>query len=181
MMATSAVPGEMPVNLNEARSWLRMGATTDDAVVAQLVRAATNICEAFIGQWLIVRAAEEVVPLAGKPVVLCVRPVVGVDGVTLLSPQGETVLPDDRYGAVIGRDGTARITVHEPGEAARVRIAYRAGIAEDANGIPEAIRQGVIRMTQHLHDARDGEGAAPPAVIAALWKPWRRVTLGSGR
>lgn len=180
-MATSAVPGEMPVNLNEARGWLRMGATTDDAVVAQLVRAATNICEAFVGQWLIVRAAEEVVPLAGKMVVLGVRPVVAVDGVTLLSPQGETVLPDDRYSAVIGRDGTARITIHEPGEAARVRIACRAGIAEDANGVPEAIRQGIIRMTQHLHAARDGEGAPPPAMIAALWQPWRRVTLGSGR
>ena len=33
---------------------------------------------------------------------------------------------------------------------------YRAGIAAEANGIPEAIRQGIVRMTQHLHDARDG-------------------------
>ena len=49
-MTESPVPGEAPVSLNEARGWLRLGATIDDAVVAGLVRAATNICEAFIGQ-----------------------------------------------------------------------------------------------------------------------------------
>src|SRR3546814_3342888 len=54
-------------------------------------------------------------------------------------------------------------SVHDPGGAARVRVAYRAGMAEGANGVPEAIRQGIVRMTQHLHDARDGTGAGPPA------------------
>ena len=63
-MAESLVPGGAPVSLNEARSWLRLGATIDDAVVAGLVRAATSVCEAFIGRWLIVRAGEEILPLA---------------------------------------------------------------------------------------------------------------------
>ena len=81
----------------------------------------------------------------------------------------------------IGRDGTAHVTVNRPGDAERVRVAYRAGIAEGPNGVPEAIRQGIVRMTQHLHEARDGPGEAPPAMIAALWQPWRRRTLGGGR
>ena len=50
-MAESLVPGGAPVSLNEARGWLRLGATIDDAVVAGLVRAATSVCEAFIGRW----------------------------------------------------------------------------------------------------------------------------------
>ena len=57
----------------------------------------------------------------------------------------------------------------------------RPALAEGANDIPEAIRQGIVRMTQHLHDARDGADEAPPAAIAALWQPWRRLTLGGGR
>ena len=40
MMAESLLPGEAPVSLNEARGWLRLGATIDDAVIAGLVRAA---------------------------------------------------------------------------------------------------------------------------------------------
>ena len=185
-MTTSLLPGEAPVSLNEARGWLRLGATIDDAVVAGLVRAATNICEAFVGQWLVVRAAEEVLPMGGGPigagaVRLGVRPVVGVDAVTLLRDGGETVLAASDYRVTTARDGTAALAIDHPGDARRVRVAYRAGMADDANGIPEAIRQGIVRMTQHLHDTREGTGEAPPAMIAALWRPWRRLTLGSGQ
>jgi len=181
-MAESLLPGEAPVSLNEARCWLRLGATIDDAVVAGLVRAATSICEAFIGQWLIVRAGAEILSPTGGAFQPCARPIVGIDGVMLLSPGGgDVALDEDDYRTVIGRDGTARVTIEDLRDATRVRIAYRAGIAEGANGIPEAIRQGIVRMTQHLHDARDGAGAAPPAAIAALWQPWRRLTLGGGR
>lgn len=143
---------------------------------------ATFICEAFIGQWLVARAMEEELPLCARGVLLGMRPVVGVDEVILLSPAGaETVLGASEYHLAIGRDGTARLTIPAPGDAVRVRIAYRAGMAEGANGVPEAIRQGIVRMIQHLHDARDGTGEAPPAMIAALWQPWRRMSLGSGR
>ena len=182
MMAESLLPGEAPVSLNEARGWLRLGATIDDAVIAGLVRAATNICEAFIGQWLVVRAGEEEAPLPAERILLGARPVVAVDGVTLLSPDGsEQPLGEEAYRVTIARDGSACIMVLDPGDAARVRIAYRAGMAEGATGVPEALRQGIVRMTQHLHDARDGTGAGPPAAIAALWQPWRRLTLGGGR
>lgn len=182
MMAESLLPGEAPVSLNEARGWLRLGATIDDAVIAGLVRAATNICEAFIGQWLVVRAGEKEAPLPADRIPLGARPVVAIDGVTLLSPDGsEQPLGEDAYRVTIARDGSGCVAVNDPGEAARVRIAYRAGMAEGANGVPEAIRQGIVRMTQHLHDARDGAEAGPPAMIAALWQPWRRLTLGSAR
>lgn len=194
MMTASVWPGEPPVSLNEARGWLRMGTTADDAVVAQLVRAATSICEAFIGQWLIVRAAEEAVPLragaarpSGQPGArLSARPVTAVDGVTLILPDGsERAVGADGYRATIARDGTAHVAVHDAQGARAVRIAYRAGLAPGANAVPEAIRQGIVRMVQYLHEARDGAhegaGTAPPAAVAALWQPWRRLTLGSGR
>lgn len=178
----SRVPGDAAVSLNEARSWLRLGATIDDAVVAGLVRAATNICEAFIGQWLIVREGEEVLPIKRHLCQPGARPVVAIDAATLLLPGGgEAVLAATEYQLSVGGDGTARLTIADPRGAARVRVAYRAGIAAGTNDIPEAIRQGIVRMTQHLHDARDGAAAAPPAAIAALWQPWRRLTLGSGR
>jgi len=178
-MGGNMVPGEMPVSLTEARGWLRMGTTVDDAVVAQMIRAATNVCEAFIGRRLIVRAAEEEVALRAGVAQLSIRPVVGVDAVTLLTAaSGETVLEESDYRLTIGRDGTARVAPTAAGTAGRLRILYRAGLAVGANDIPEAIRQGIVRLVQHLHEARDGAGTAPPAAVAALWQPWRRVGLG---
>ena len=181
-MVESLSPGETPVSLNEARGWLRLGTTIDDAVIAGLVRAATNICEAFIGQWLMVRMGEEVGPLPADRILLGARPVVAVDSVILLSPDGsEQPLGEQAYRVTIARDGSACVAVADSADAVGARIIYRAGMAEGANGVPAASRQGIFRLTLHLHDARDGAGAAPPAAIAALWQPWRRVTLGSVR
>jgi uncharacterized phiE125 gp8 family phage protein len=180
MSAAGDVPAAVPLSLNEARGWLRLGSSADDAVVAGLVRAATNICEAFIGQWLIERAVEEVVPIGADGAVrLTARPVAAVEAVTLLAADGSaTALEPAEWRLTIGRDGTGRLAIERRGAAARARVAYRAGMATDANAIPEAIRQGIMRMTQHMHDARGDAGAAPPAVIAALWQPWRRIGLG---
>lgn len=164
-MTTSLWPGDAPVSLDEARGWLRMGAAIDDAVVAGLVRA-----------------AEETVPIGAGTLRLSVRPVVGVDAVVLLTDgNGEAVLAADDYRVTIARDGTARLTIDHPGDARRIRVAYRAGMADDVNRIPEAIRQGIVRMTQHLYDARDGTEAPPPAAVAALWQPWRLLGLGGRR
>lgn len=181
-MTMSLVPGESPVSLSEARGWLRMGAAVDDAVVGQLLRAATSICEAFVGQWLVRRSGTEVLPLIGSAVRLTVRPVVTVETVRLVAADGgETVVDSGDYRVSVAQDGSGRLTIDAPGAAERVRVTYRAGIADDGSGVPEAVRQGIVRMTQHLYDARDGKDPAPPAVIAALWQPWRVLSLGGGR
>src|SRR3546814_13225765 len=92
-------------------------------LIAGLVRAATNICEAFIGQWLVVRAGEEVAPLPAECIALRARPVVAVDGVVLVSQDGtESPLDEAAYRVTISRDGSACITVPDPGDAARVRV-----------------------------------------------------------
>ncbi len=182
-MTISLVPGDAPVSLTEARGWLRMGAASDDAVVGQLLRAATSVCEAFIGQWLVIRSGTETLPLCGGAARLTVRPVVAVDAVTLVAADGgEQLLGAEDYRLTVAPGGTGRVAVVAPGgSGAQVRVTYRAGMAENGTDVPEAIRQGVVRMTQHLYDARDGADAAPPAVIAALWQPWRVLSLGSGR
>lgn len=181
-MTTSLVPGEAPVSLDEARSWLRLGASTDDAAVAGLIRAAANICESFVGQWLVMREAEAVGTVTGGEIRLSVRPVVTVEAVTLLAAGGgESAVAEADLGLRLSSDGTGWLSIAGAGDGDRARIRYRAGMAADVNAIPEAIRHGILRMMQHLHGARDGETGAPPAMIAALWQPWRRVGLGSGR
>lgn len=47
----------------------------------------------------------------------------------------------------------------------------------DWSALPEALRHGVIRLAAHLYRDGDGAAAAPPAAVAALWRPWRRMRL----
>ena len=52
-----------------------------------------------------------------------------------------------------------------------------AGMASDGNGVPEPLRQGIVRLTAYLFNARDGSGGEPPAAVTALWRPYRRMRL----
>ena len=50
-------------------------------------------------------------------------------------------------------------------------------MALSQNGIPEPIRQGVLRLVAHLFAARDDGGGEMPAAVTALWRPYRRMRL----
>ncbi|WP_194955649.1 head-tail connector protein [Sphingopyxis solisilvae] len=183
VMVMSLVPGASPVSLNEARGWLRMGGASDDAVVEPLLRAATGICEAFVGQWLVQRSGSELVRVKQGAAWLSVRPVVAVDEVRMVAADdSETVLAVDEYRLSLAADGAGRVMIMPQHGAARVRVTYRAGMAAAGADVPEAIRHGIVRMAQHLYEARDGKDVPPPpAAIAALWQPWRVLRLGGGR
>jgi hypothetical protein len=44
------------------------------------------------------------------------------------------------------------------------------------DALPPPVAQGVVLLIAHLFADRDGT-AAPPAAVAALWRPWRRMRL----
>ncbi len=171
----------MPVSLEDARAWLRLGAMDEDALIERLIGAVTNICEAFTGQWLVVRAGEEMLMLQHRTARLVARPIAGVDAVAAIDAGGGETMLDEADYRVDVVEGAARVTVPGAAEGTRLRVAYRAGMAETAAEVPAAIRHGMLRMIQHLYEARDDAGRTPPAAVAALWQPWRRVTLGGGR
>ena len=74
------------------------------------------------------------------------------------------------------RRATAGCGCSAAGGARIVRVAYSAGLAAEAEALPEALRHGVVRLAAHLYTHRDREeGAGPPAAVTALWRPWRRT------
>ena len=140
MTMQSVTPGESPVSLNEARGWLRLGPTIDDAVVAGLVRAATNICEAFVGQWLIRRGARDTVPADGRWHRLAARPVVAIGAVAAVDDAGAvTPLPVEAYAIDIDASGDGWVRAVRPGD--RLAVDYQAGMATDLNGVAEPLRR----------------------------------------
>ena len=98
------------VTLSEAQAYVRIETGEEEAVLAGLIRTASALCEAFIGQVVIARPFEVL-------------------------------------------------------------------MAADQNGVPEPVRQGVLRLVAHLFASRDGDGGAPPAAVTALWRPYRRMRL----
>ena len=172
-------PGIAPVSLAECKAFLRLSHDDEDAVIAGFIRTAMALCEAFTGQWLIARDGEARLPADGNWQRL---PVVPVNAITEVR-DALGVLPAAQCEVDIDAAGTGWVSARPRGSASApasaIVVHFRAGLAPDWNGLPEPLRHGMIRLVAHLFAHRDAADAGPPpAAVAALWRPWRRMRLG---
>lgn len=164
-----------------AKAYLRLDGDDEAVLLAGLAATAIGVCEAFVGAPCVVRAQEDLLSAGSGWQPLSVAPVVAIDGITGLPADGAPfVLPVEQYGYDIEGDGSGWIRVLSPGAAGRVAVAYRAGLAPDWESVPAPIAQGIAMLAAHLFDRGDGD-ALPPAAIAALWRPFRRMRLFAER
>jgi len=167
------------VALQEVKAFLRVEGGAEDALIAGFVRSASASCEAFTGLALVARQARELVPASGAWVRLTLTPVRSIDGVAAVAPDGsESALPVESYAVDVDAAGDGWVRVARSAGPKVAAVRFTAGMAADWNGIAEPLRQGIVRLAAHLHIARGDEAAVPPAAVAALWRPYRRVRLG---
>lgn len=182
IIAPAALPAAALVELKQ---WLGVNSTRDDALLASLLDAAIDLCESYTGIRPIDAECEEIAPV--RPALwgdgwqsLSTRPVSGITGVDAIADDnGRTPLPIENYAIELDADGTGRFRILNAGTTRRVAVRYRAGLAPEWDDLPEPLKQGIVRLAAHHHRSREsGSGdVAPPAAVAALWQPWRRMRL----
>ncbi|MCJ2189139.1 head-tail connector protein [Novosphingobium beihaiensis] len=172
-------PPELPsAALAELKQWLGVTTTADDAPLLSLLTAALDVCEGFTGQMPLEAECEEVLPATAGWHRLATRPVQAITSAELIATDGtRTALDAVTYAIDLQAGGTGRIRL--PGGETRVAVRFTAGLTADWDALPKALRHGLIRLAAHQHRERESAGAAPlpPASVAALWRPWRRVRL----
>lgn len=170
--------GLLAAPLDGLKAYLRISSEAEDALLTDLIRAATDAAERFTGQLLIERAVEEMIAPSAEWRALAIRPVTEITQVAGVPADGEAfALQVDAYAIDIDGNGDGWVRVRDAGAAARIRVTYNAGIAADADAVPDAIRLGIIRLAGDYHALREGVTPQPPASVAALWRPWRRMVL----
>lgn len=169
---------EPMVSLNEIEAYLRVESGAEEALLAGLNRSASALCEAFINQVGVARPFAERLPQSSGWQALEVIPVRSIDEVRLVAADGTTaILPVGSYLVEIDERGCGWVRLTAPVTGQHLLVRGSAGLASDANDLPEPLRQGVIRLVAHLFASRDGEGGDPPAAVTALWRPFRRIRL----
>lgn len=167
------------ITVSEAQAFVRIETGDEEAILAGLIRTASALCEAFLGQLVIARDFQVDVPANSSWERLPLTPVRSITQVDVLDAAGGLqALTAGAFAVDIDSSGDGWVRLIEPGEQIRMRVSGTAGIAADQNGVPEPIRQGVIRLVTHLFAARDGGGGEMPAAVTALWRPYRRLRMG---
>ena len=162
------------VTLTEAQAFVRVETGEEEAILAALVRSASALCEAFLGQVVIEREFTE--ELAGSPSWQRLR-LSPVREIASVEATNGTPLPMTGYATDIDTSGDGWVRIADAGSFDRVRVAGTAGMAIQEHDVPEPIRHGVLRLVGHLYASRDGQAGDPPAAVTALWRPYRRVRL----
>jgi len=184
-------PAVEPVSVNEARVYLRIEGTEEDAGLAAFLKVARELCEAFTGLVLIATRYSETKPFdvmdnggvpwsAGRCVRLAKGPLRQIKTATLIGRDGTrtTLGPHDFDIAEDARGQTLLRMTFLPPAGASLEVDYWAGLGTDWNGVPEALRQGILRLAAHLYCHRDRpDDNGPPLAVAALWRPFRRGRL----
>ena len=181
-MTSVLEPPALSEAVAEAKAYLRVEGNHEDALLERLAGSAAALCESFIGQWLVVRVGAETVPAIAGWQRLRAVPVVAILGVDGVAGDGSAAaVAAGAYEIDIDAGGSGWVRIRSPGDVRRARVRFEAGMAAEWGGLPEPLRHGILRLTAHLYTHRSLEGGAgPPAAVTALWRPWRRLGIGSG-
>ncbi|MET1755032.1 phage head-tail connector protein [Novosphingobium sp. RD2P27] len=174
-------PATLPSSaLAELKQWLGITFAADDAPLQRLLSAALEACEGFTGTMPLEQICEQVLDSRGCWQALATRPVQAMLAVERVAEDGTrvTLAPDD-YDVELHAGGTGYVRVLSPKCPGRIAVRFTAGLATEWDLLPESLRHGIVRLAAHQHRERESAGASslPPASVAALWRPWRRVRL----
>jgi uncharacterized phiE125 gp8 family phage protein len=182
---TIMIEGEIlvlpPEAAGAAKGFLRVERSDEDGLIGGLVAAAAELCEGFIGQPLLARGFTETIPASRAWQRLTRSPVRAITIVEALPAEGPAqALASVDYAVDIDSRGDGWARLIEVGETRRIRIGYQAGLAAGWADLPAALRHGILRLAAHFYTSRVGQAPGaeePPAAVAALWRPFRRLRL----
>ena len=166
--------------LDELKAWLAITTPGDDAALGALLRTALETCEGFTGHMPLAQLCEEIVPASSGWQALATRPVQAVTWVEGIPETGARfAIPVEDYAIDLTADGGGLFRLLRQREADRVAVRFTAGLAADWADLPESLRHGALRLAAHHYRQRESDAAQamPPAAVAALWRPWRRMRV----
>jgi uncharacterized phiE125 gp8 family phage protein len=183
MLDTLDYPTIEPVSLEEVKQFLRIEHDAEDGLIASLIQAARQLCEATVRRRLIRQRLRLVSDDLHAVHRLPAGPVRQVETVAVIDAAGMSeILPESAY--VISGDRLACLkTWPAPRRpVGSFRVDYEVGYGDTPDAVPQALRHGIRMLVAHWYENREAvQDLAQPTVlpmgVAALWAPFRSFRL----
>lgn len=181
-------PVAEPVTLAEAKAHLRVVHDDEDALIADLIRAARQHVEADAGLALLDQGWR--LTLDDWPcddeARIAVHPVRAVTGVTVFAADGAGAILDPGAYELDPHARPARLAFRQPGAALRrfngVEIDLSAGFGDTGAEAPDGLKRAILLLVAHFYEFRGAFGpqdqpVSIPAGYERLIAPWRARRL----
>ncbi len=164
--------------VDDIKAYLRIDAPDEDALLASLIATAVARAEDFCGQMLIARGVIERIGAQMEWQKLAALPVLAIAQVDSLAGITPVPLAPAQFGVDIDAEARGWVRVSHAAIRGALMVHYTAGLAPSWDALPEAVRHALIRLVSYHYTSRDSSvDAGPPAVVAALLRPYRRMRL----
>ena len=163
-----AESGEEPVCLNDARLHLRVEPGDEDPLIAGLITAARQMCEAELGRTLVLTTWEMSTDMFDPALRLDWPRVIDIQSLTYTDEAGDVRTLDPRdYRLDAANDSAAAWVVPArgrswpsiPPDVNAVRVRYRAGYGDTAADVPQAIRTWILLHAAAMYENRESVAA----------------------
>ncbi len=179
-----APPALDPVTLTEAKAFLQLDSTFEDALVGDLVKAATEAVEQATGKALMARTLQQgftrwpargIFALQACPLIQLVqvqrRDAAGVHSV--VDPAAYYV--DQDTARLIALPGFTPPAFIRPAEA--ILVDFIAGYGNAESDVPAPLRTALLLIVRALYENRGQETGSLPLRARALMAPFAKVRL----
>lgn len=165
--------------LVELKQWLGITRTAEDGQLTSLLHVSLDLFEAFTGQMALEAQCEELHAARRGWTTIRTCPVRAITNVEALAIDGSRApIEIGEYDIEIDAAAAGHVRLASTSTVTRIVISFVAGLASEWTALPDAIRQGIIRLAAHHYLSRNTSvSEAPPASIVALWRPWKQVRL----
>ncbi|WEK02781.1 MAG: head-tail connector protein [Candidatus Devosia phytovorans] len=182
-----AGPAEEPVSLGEARAFLKLDDTTEDALITTLIGAARLHVEGVTGRALVAQGWRLVLddwPGDGQ-LRLPVTPFMAVTEITAFDVGGAAhVVPLGQFLSEPDRLLLPSLVTGMPvlRERQGIEVDYVAGFGVEPGNVPADIRQAILMLVAYWFEHRDavivaGSGALVPSSFDRMVGQYKRVRL----
>jgi len=173
-----------PVTVEEAKQHLRIDGNEEDDYIASLITVARQRAEEYTRRAFISQTWELALDRADKTIYLPKPPVEFIESVTL---DGKEVDPKN-YELLGSNVFYPKIPLNAVKPCGLV-IRFISGYGDNPEHIPRPIRQAILMLIGHLHEAREGQapqvqyeaqariGADMPPSVISLLRPYRVMML----
>ena len=177
-------PEEEPLSLDDAKLFLRVSHTADDALIADLIRTARKHVETVTGKRLVTQIWRLVLDQwpDGGMLNLPLAPVSAIDAARLRAPDGAETAIDTSAWLLDASSARLKITerppVLRPFAGIEIDLEAGYGVAADVPpGFVQAIRLLVAHWYEHRASASPQGKDALPLAVAALIAPERSLRV----